>query len=675
MANGGHRGKCTCWGSLIFPENTFGKQPMKKSSQKDKNTVTRRDFVGGTLIGSGAALLNASAPGVVNAQTPRAPEYPQTMAAPLNDLDESWTGPGGVGDYAKSNGNTHAEVNTAHTFRNRDFDAQMSSASDTGEHYDLVVVGAGFAGVAAAYTFLKEQPNARVLIFDNHSMFGGEARQNEFEVDGHTLWAPQGSTGAVWPLEESKKIGMYSHLWEELDLPVEFEWQEATNSKLKIPKDTYSPMHLTWEETDLGWFHDGHDMAVNPWSNRFKDVPIDDQTKQDFLWMEVYRQPPAREDWDRWLDSMTYKDFLKNEMGIDNENVDNYLNPFAAAMGCGLGTDVISAYQAFNFIQPGVMQYGRQFGIGDPTDYVHLASFPGGNTGILRHFVQRLIPDVFGETNSISDVLSNPVKWEALDRKNQPARMRLSSLVVNVHHDGPAENASMVNVTYLNGGKMRKVSADRVIMAGQQHLNKRVVTDLPQTYRDAMGQFMHSSMMLVNVALRNWQFMENLGVASVRWFGDDFGWFTTLRRQMILDGEEPMPLDPSKPTVLTLYNSFCIPGMPVEQQTVASRMKMFAMTYAQIEQNVRDQFTKMFGPGGFDADRDIAGITVNRQGHAYVVTPPGFFFGKDGDPPPSDTIRKPHGRIAFAHSELMGYQMWEGAAHEGERAAKQMLEL
>ena len=135
--------------------------------------------------------------------------------------------------------------------------------------------------------------------------------------------------------------------------------------------------------------------------------------------------------------------------------------------------------------------------------------------------------------------------------------------------------------------------------------------------------------MIVNVALRNWKFMEMLGVASVRWFGDDLGWFTTLRRQMILDGKETMPLDPDKPTVLTMYNSFCIPGMPVEQQCVAARMKMFSMSYAQIERQIRGQFTKMFGPAGFDADRDIAGITLNRHGHAYVVTPPGFFFGKD----------------------------------------------
>lgn len=144
---------------------------------------------------------------------------------------------------------------------------------------------------------------------------------------------------------------------------------------------------------------------------------------------------------------------------------------------------------------------------------------------------------------------------------------------------------------------------------------------------------------------------------------------------MILDGHEPMPLDPEKPTVLTMYNSFCIPGMPAREQTVAARMKMFSMSYAQIERGIRDQFTKMFGSAGFDADRDIAGITLNRQGHAYVVTPPGFFFGKDGNPAPSDVIRKPHGRIAFAHSELKGAQMWEGAVAEAERAAKQLLDL
>ena len=650
-------------------------KPQTDKPLKENKDISRRDFIGGTLVGTGAALLYAKAPVAFAEGSVGASEFKlgNTMPASLNKLGKSWTGPGGVGDYAKANGNTHVEVNAAHTFRNGDFNKQVKRAKNTNEEYDLVIVGAGFAGCGAAFTYLKEKPNAKVLIFDNHEMFGGEARQNEFDVDGYKLWAPQGSTGAVWPLEWAKKIDMYSPLWDELKLPTEFEWQEAKGSDLKIPYDNYSPMHISWEHSDLGWFHDGHKMAVNPWSNRFKDVPISDKTKQDLLWMEVYRQPPERDDWEQWLDSMTYKEFLLNEMGIDNKEIDEYLNPFMAAMGCGLGTDVVSALQAFNFISPGVSQYSRQMGLGDPTDFLHLAQFPGGNTGILRHIVQKLIPDLFGKDPSLTDILNNSIDRKLLDNAKQSARMRLSSLVVNVVHDGPVDKAKSVRVTYLKDGKMKYVSAKHVVMAGQQHMNKRVVSDLSPTYKEAMDEFIHSPMMVINVALTNWKFMDKMGVSAVRWFGDDLGWFMNLRRQMILDGEEPMPLAPDKPSVLTMYNSFCKPGMPIAEQAVAARMHMFSLSYAEIEKHVKEQFTKMFAEGGFDADRDIAGITVNRHGHAYVVTPPGFFFGKDGKPAPRDVIREPHGRITFAHAELKGMQMWEGAVHEGERASHQAM--
>ncbi len=644
----------------------------KKTPQETINSaITRRDFVGGTLLGSGAALLSASAPASASAKSvkPDAFKHGRTMPLPLTGLDKTWTGPGGVGDYATANGNTHDVVNAAHIMRNGDFADLLASAADSDESYDLVVVGAGFAGCTAAYTYRHDHPDAKVLILDNHSMFGGEARQNEIEVNGYKLWAPQGSTGAVWPLETAKKIGMYSPIWDELKLPQNFEWQEPKNSSLKIPQDNYSPMHIAWELADLGWYHDGHEMAVNPWSNRFKDVPIDEQTKNDLLWMETYRQPPERDDWDRWLDTMTYKEFLRDQMGIDNPKIDAYLNPFGAAMGMGLGGDVISALQAANFLQPGVTEYARVLGLGDPTNDVILAQWPGGNTGTLRHIVKSLIPGIFGDSPTLSEVLSNPVRRELLDSKHQAVRMRLSSLVVNVKHRGAPESADWVDVIYHNAGKLHKVSARHVVVAGQQHLNKRVVSDLSAAHLGAMDEFMHAPMMMINVALTNWKFMDKMGVAAVRWFDDELGWFTNLRRQMIIDGQEPMPLDPAKPTVLTMYNSFCLPGMPIDQQCVAARMKMFALSYADIEKHVKQQFSKMFAAGGFDAERDIAGIIVNRQGHAYAATPPGFFFGRDGKPAPSDVIRQRHGRIAFAHAELKGMQMWEGAVHEGERAA------
>ena len=84
----------------------------------------------------------------------------------------------------------------------------------------------------------------------------------------------------------------------------------------------------------------------------------------------------------------------------------------------------------------------------------------------------------------------------------------------------------------------------------------------------------------------------------------------------------------------------------------------------------------MFGASGFDARRDIAGIVLNRQGHAYVVQPPGFYFGKNGQPAPREVIREAvHGRITFAHSELHGSQVWQTATAEGQRAAEQILAL
>ncbi|MCZ6829017.1 MAG: NAD(P)/FAD-dependent oxidoreductase, partial [Gammaproteobacteria bacterium] len=233
--------------------------------------ITRRDFVGNTLIGSGVALLGAASPlasGQVSVPGATNFKLGKTMPLPLTGLDQRWTGYGGVGDYASANGNTHAVVNAAHTLRNSDFAGRVRLAQDSGETVDLVVVGAGFSGCVAAYTYLKEKPDASILIFDNHDMFGGEARHNEFEVDGYRLWAPQGSTGAVWPPAAAKRIEMYHHLWDELGLPQEFEWQQPKNSRLKIPYDNYSPMHLTWEIGDLGWFHEGHPMAVNPWANR-----------------------------------------------------------------------------------------------------------------------------------------------------------------------------------------------------------------------------------------------------------------------------------------------------------------------------------------------------------------------------------------------------------------------
>jgi spermidine dehydrogenase len=355
--------------------------------------------------------------------------------------------------------------------------------------------------------------------------------------------------------------------------------------------------------------------------------------------------------------------------------VTGYLNPQTAAMGCGLGADVISAYSAYNYLQPGVVGYYRYANGGlDPTDDIYLASFPGGNAGTARHFLKKLIPGALKGEYRMADILQGPVQWQALDRVNEPVRMRLSATVVAVRHGGTPESAKEVIVTYARGGKLEQVRAKAVVLCGQQHANRHICRDLTPEYREAMSGFHHAPMLVVNVAVRNWRFLEKLGIASARWF-DGFGWWLSLRRNLEIPGQTTQPLDPGKPTVLTLYNPFPLPGVPFPQQCTQARLQLFGLSYAQIEEAVRAQLSKMFADSGFNAGRDIAGIITNRWGHAYVVDPPGFFFGKDGKPAGKDVLRKRFARLSFGHSELSGAQMWETAAEEGERAGQQALEV
>jgi spermidine dehydrogenase len=337
--------------------------------------------------------------------------------------------------------------------------------------------------------------------------------------------------------------------------------------------------------------------------------------------------------------------------------------------------DVISAYQGYQYFQPGLNGYFRyQSGGGQINDETYFPSYPGGHSLIARMFVKKVIPKAFTGEYSIKNLLQESIQWEVLDQPHQPVRMRLSSTVVSVAHDGPSDSAKGVVVHYVRGNKLFRARAKSAILAGQQHVNRHICRDVPADYKQAMGAFHHAPMLDVNVAVTNWKFLDRLGIASARWF-EGFGWWLSLRRQILVDGIEPQPLDPAKPTVLTLYNPLPVPGLPLAQQCTAARMKLFGMPYSAIELGVREQFTKMFASAGFDAKRDIAGIVSNRFGHAYVAAPPYFYFGKDGKPAPKEVLRTRFNRLAFAHSELSGYQMWETATDEGIRAAKQILEM
>lgn len=632
--------------------------------------------MGGTLLGAGTALLGMSSPAAM--QQARA----QTMNAPLTGLGVDWTGPGGLGDYRNSNGNTADVVNAAHAgIRNREFAKAVRSAVDTGERPDLVVVGCGTSGMSACWHYRIERPNNTVLMLDNHPIFGGHAKQNEFEVDGYHLTAPQGATGLVLPLAKAEGLGLGAGGYlERLGLPTEYTFQkpQGLHRDILVPEDCWTPMHIGWERADVGYYYEGKGWVRNQWNTGFHGAPISEAAKRALLQLENYRAPPRREDWRQWLDGMTYERFLIDVVGLDTAampDVMSYLAPLTAAMGCGLGPDAVSAYAAFNLVQPGVVAYWRQeFNGEDTVAGNYLATFPGGHAGTNRHFLKKILPAAIKGGVTTNEIINGAVQWDQLDRANEPVRMRLGATVVAIAHDGNPPSARGVWVTYYKDGKCHKLLAKSVVLCTQQHVNRNVCQDVSPEYREAMASFHHAPMHVVNVAVRNWKFLEKLGIASARWFGG-FGWWLSLRRNLEIPGQVTQPLDPSKPTVLTLYNPNPLPGVPYPQQATAARMQVYGRSFADIEASVRDQFTRMFGDHGFDANRDIAGIISNRWGHAYAIDPPGFFFGKDGKPSPMAVLRKPFGRIAFGHSELSGTQGWETAAAQGDRAGKQMAEL
>jgi spermidine dehydrogenase len=125
--------------------------------------------------------------------------------------------------------------------------------------------------------------------------------------------------------------------------------------------------------------------------------------------------------------------------------------------------------------------------------------------------------------------------------------------------------------------------------------------------------------------------------------------------------------------VLTLKILFSYPGIPTEEQGHRGRGELIISSFREYERRIREQFTEMFSAVGFDAGRDIAGIILNRWGHAYLSPQPGFFFGTGGKPAPREVLRSaPFGRIAFANTDLAGAMDHRYSILEARRAVSQL---
>jgi spermidine dehydrogenase len=176
---------------------------------------------------------------------------------------------------------------------------------------------------------------------------------------------------------------------------------------------------------------------------------------------------------------------------------------------------------------------------------------------------------------------------------------------------------------------------------------------------------------MANVAVRNWRFLAKLGLTECQWF-DGIGNYLAMRKVAMLGGESPV-INPDSPAVINLKILFSDPGYSLEAQVTRGRAELLATSFRVYERRIREQFTAMFARSGFDANRDIAGIILNRWGHAYLSPQPGFFFGRNNLPAPGDVLRQnPYGRLAFANSDLSGIMDHRMSILEARRAIQQV---
>jgi spermidine dehydrogenase len=611
--------------------------------------ISRRDFINGTLAASAGMWLGSRAP--------------IGLVAPW--AADEWTGYGGVGDYARSNGNTWDVMSVAHAMRDGKFERAASRATDTKEMYDLVAVGGGISGLAAA-VFFQKRKGGRCLVLDNHAIFGGEAKRNEFLVDGRSVVAHQGS--AMFPVP---KAGGYSaRFYEMIGMDrTHFDYQKWSGPSPEMPLG-----QTPYGASRNYGFYFGSKFGqrpgvwvIDPWGKRLDGAPLSDDVKAELMRYRTVRDSgprPATEGdaISRQLDTITLEDHLMARHEITRQTVRDWLSPVEGG-GYGLGPDVLSGYCAYapetEYPDDGDSTLGDQM-------------FPDGNAGFARLMVKTLVPDAIPGPHNIDSVWRNNVRFAQLDRRGEPTRIRLNATVVRVEHAGDPARAPHVVITYVKGGRLYRVRARHVVMAGGSWTTKHIVRDLPATHREAYAQFYRSPCLMANVAVRNWRFMYKLGMTGCRWF-EGIGNYIALRKMAVVGGTSPT-FGPDSPTVLTIKTLYAQPGLPIGEQGSRGRAEMLSKSFAQYERALREQLGDMFAAGGFDPRRDIAGIILNRWGHAYVNPQPGFFFGVDGKPAPRDVLRQqPHGRITFANTDLSGAMDHRNSILEADRAVGQLV--
>jgi spermidine dehydrogenase len=543
------------------------------------------------------------------------------------------------------------------------------------ENYDLVVVGGGISGLAAAYFHRKRHgPQSRILILDNHDDFGGHAKRNEFHQGGPMRLAWGGTVNIEYPKYSPEATGLLRDLG--IDIPrlrkdFDFNWLGS--------RDTLKPA-LLFNEARYG-----RDVMLRgvtldslepeELARQVDAFPLSDDARaklKAFLVADrdvlAGKSPEERE---AYLHGTSYTDFLRQEFSLPDEAIQLFSSAPSGFWGVPaehlsvaecLWSGLPGAHAVGNWDEPGLEENDRD-----------VAMFPDGNSSIARLLVRALVPESFPELAADADpfgIVTAQLDYGSLDQSTSPARLRLNSTAVHVAN---AADGAGVMVDYVNGGRLQRVSARQAVLACYNAIIPYIAPELPAPQKSALAQCVKRPMLVVNTVLRNGQALQKLGIKGAQLPG------SFLQNVFLVTGVNVGDYHPNwRPEDACVMQSFASfgspqPGAGLASQARAARAQMLAMPFEDYEREVRRVLTSLLGPGGFDAERDILAITVNRWPHGYARDHLDLEDAAwNAEPAPEVVGRQRFGRIAIANSDAGADAYTHAAIDQAWRAVSEL---
>jgi spermidine dehydrogenase len=534
------------------------------------------------------------------------------------------------------------------------------------EQYDLVVVGAGVSGLSAAHYYRQRfGAGSKILLLENQDDFGGHARRNEFHQGGDMRLAIGGAQYlAHW---------RFSVTVDELmrDLGVDIEQLLATN-EFRSGRNGREGPAIWFDEATFGVNrlvtgcdlagNIGHDMPA-----AIDAFPIGEEARAQLKAFYDKRTNVlaglTRRQARRYLRRTPYNVFLREHGGLNDEAIELFQSSSHAFWGVNIST--LSCTEALVNGSPGLHLLGQ-----GATVRPHRARegfFPDGTASIARLLVQQLIPQVALNAHA-GNIAAAHFDYSELDRTDSRVRLRLSATALNVRR---REKGAVV--TYTEEDKIKAVSARHCVLACNHSMIPFLCPDMPEAQKEAQRYQVKVPLLVTNVLIRSGDVMEQLGINGAYCPGRMHANFYMLKG-ISNSGYTNRMSDPG-PVILSFSGTIAAPQgvADVREGFRQSREKMLELTFAHYEREIRTVLDGMLGPAGFNGDRDILAITVNRWPHGYAyeyrdLYDPIFPSGKA----PHHIARLPWGNVAIANADAVASAYLDSAVDQAYRSVQEL---